>query len=363
MNNSVVIITGAAGFLGSAITVDLANDHLVFAIDRRAPSRALRETAPGAIWSILDIADSQKLSAAFQHAKAHVGRIDFVIHFAAFYHFGSDWRYEYERTNVDGTVNVLEAAQKAGVQRVIFASSIAAMAPPPVGFLTENTPVSDWTPYAKSKSLGEKLLSQAQNEIPSAILRIGGVFSDWCELPPLFSLIRRWTGQGPFSRLAPGRGASGIPYIHRDDLVAFVRACLLSHNRLRPFQVLLASQHGVVHHKQLFVAVRRAAENSASLRPILIPPKLAAVGLSLQRALGTLTGHMPFEQLWMLDCVDKPWQVDTTQTRKVLNWDCTPGLGVLDKIPIVLGNLKSNPQEWEERNRRRNEAGYSYSPS
>jgi nucleoside-diphosphate-sugar epimerase len=38
MNQKVIIVTGAAGFLGSAITVDLSRDHKIVAIDRRKPT-------------------------------------------------------------------------------------------------------------------------------------------------------------------------------------------------------------------------------------------------------------------------------------------------------------------------------------
>ncbi|HYW79441.1 MAG TPA: NAD(P)-dependent oxidoreductase, partial [Thermoguttaceae bacterium] len=102
MNRKVVIITGAAGFLGSAVTVDLCRDYTVVAVDCREPSRTLLAAAPGVGWHRVDIADAEALAAVFRQTVTSVGRVDLVIHFAAFYHFGIDWREEYEQTNVQG---------------------------------------------------------------------------------------------------------------------------------------------------------------------------------------------------------------------------------------------------------------------
>jgi hypothetical protein len=72
---------------------------------------------------------------------------------------------------------------------------------------------------------------------------------------------------------------------------------------------------------------------------------------------------MPIERPWMLDYVDKPWTTDTSKTRRTLDWDCAPELGILSKIPDILNNLKMDPKGWEERNISRNERRFFYSGS
>ena len=275
MSQNVILITGAAGFLGSAITLALSREHAVVAVDAREPSEALRRAAPGVSWQRLDIADSASVTALFRSIKGDHGRLDFLIHLAAFYHFGRTWLPEYERTNVRGTANLLRAAKDASAQRVIFASSIAAMEPPRPGeMLTERTPTSSYIPYARSKRLGEEMLAEEADALPGIVLRVAGAFSDWCELPPLYSLIKRWSGRGPSSRLVPGRGNSGFPYIHRDDVVRSVMRCIECHATLAPFEVLLASPSGTVSHGEVFSAVRlagRVASRRPPPAPILIP--------------------------------------------------------------------------------------------
>jgi hypothetical protein len=63
----------------------------------------------------------------------------------------------------------------------------------------------------------------------------------------------------------------------------------------------------------------------------------------------------------MLEYVDKPWNTDTSLTRRILDWDCSPELGILRKIPDIQNNLKTDPKGWEKRNISRNERRFSYS--
>jgi len=339
MTKPIIVITGASGFIGSAVCVDLAKDFMVIAIDRREPTEQLRRAAPQAIWHIIDIADNQAITKVFAQAKKNFGQIDFVIHLAAYYDFDTDWVPEYQRTNVDGTAKVIDASINEGVKRLIFASSIAAMEPPASGsYLTEESPTSEFLPYARSKSLGEKLLAEASSQVPCNILRIAGVFSDWCELPPLYGLIKLWTSAFPFGCIIPGLGESGIPYIHVNDLVRLVRLCILKNHELGPYNIFLASQHGAVLHKQLFPAIRSAAGYSGSHRPIHIPRTIAKFGVWFRCALGEISGNRSYERPWMLEYADKPWITDTRKTRQTLDWDCTPELGILRKIPDILNN-------------------------
>lgn len=355
----VVVITGAAGFLGSSITADLARKHSVVAVDWREPDASLLRAAPGVQWTKLDIAEASTVAAAFQDVKRSFGRIDVVVHLAAFYHFGADAHPEYERTNVRGTAHVLRAATDAGAARLIFASSVAAMEPARAGeSLDETSPTSDYLPYAASKSTGERMVLEASSGLPAIVLRIGGVFSDWCELPPLHGLIKNWWGTSPLRRVVAGRGESGLPYVHRDDLVRLVRACLDHEAELATHEVFIASQHGTVLQRDLFPIVRQACGGAVS--PLFVSPAIAGLGLRAKRVLGTLSGNAPFERPWMLEFLDRPWVVDTSTTRERLQWACTPALGVCERLPTILDHLLREPREWERRNRLRSATRRDY---
>jgi nucleoside-diphosphate-sugar epimerase len=362
MTKPVVLITGASGFLGSAVCVDLARNFTVIAIDLREPSDLLRKAAPQVSWHILDISDIQSVSEVFAQVKSDFGQIDFVIHLAAYYDFGKDWVGEYQSTNITGTANILNASRYEAVKRLIFASSIAAMEPPTDdSSLNEKSPTSEYIPYARSKSLGEKLIIETSGHVPFTILRIAGVFSDWCELPPLYGLIKLWTSVFPFGCIVPGRGESGIPYIHLNDFVSLIRQCVSLDRKIGPSNIFLASPQGAVLHRQLFPVIRSESRYPSSIKPIHITQKIAKTGLQFRHALGRVTGHTPYEQPWMLDYVDKSWATDTALTRGILNWDCTPDQGILQKIPIIMSNLRKDPTGWESRNKSRNQRSFVYS--
>ncbi len=363
MADRVIFVTGAAGFLGSALTVDLAQDNTLVAVDLREPSPALRAAAPSATWHRLDIADQVALAGAMSDAQQRWGRVDLVIHLAAYYHFGSDWREEYQRTNIQGTSSVLEAAMGVDAGRLIFASSMATMLPHLAGeMLTERSPTSHYIPYGKSKSLGEDLVREASSRLPAITLRIGGVFSDWCELPPLCSMMRMWGGGFPGKkRIVVGHGRTGMPYIHRDDLVKLVRRCIERAQTLEAYEVFLASQHGAVSHEELFHVLQETRGDRRS-KPIFIPARAARLGLRMERMWGFLTGNPPFEQLWMLEYVDRPWVADTTHSQVRLGWQCSEELSLCRRLPLLCRRFRKQRSEWERRNRARDQLAYAYVP-
>ena len=363
MDRAITILTGAAGFLGSAIAVDLSRDRQIIAVDRRRPVEDLVRATKGALWHQTDISDKNAVEALFRETVERFGRVDFVLHFAAFYDFGTRWWPEYERTNIGGTTMLLQCAMHTNVKRFVFASSIAALLPPPPGgVLTETTPTSDYIPYAKSKAIGETRVLESSHHVPVAILRIGGVFSDWCELPPLSSLLRMWTGRLPMNRLLVGRGTSGFPYIHRADLVTLVRSCLDRHEHLDPAEVLLGCQDGAVSHKDLWGVVS-SEWNPVLSEPVFVPTSAARIGVALRYALGRLTGWTPYEHPWMMRYIDRPWVVDTAYTRRRLGWDCTAERGILERIPVLLERLRQRRHDWIVRNDLQNRRHYAYESS
>lgn len=352
------IVTGAAGFLGSALTVALAGRGRVIAIDRRAPSAALRASAPEAEWHMADVADAERLKRIFAGTR---GSPCDVLHFAAFYHFGADDRPEYAETNLRGTQNVLAIARAAGARRVLFASSLAALElPAGGGVLEEDCPALGGSPYGRSKAQGEALVHAASDGLPAAVLRIGGAFNDDCNLPPLHSLMRMWRGAGFLSRALVGRGETAIPFIHRDDLAALALRVLDRHAELDRCAILHACSDRAVPHAQLFAAMQAAMGRSA--RPWHLPAWFARAGLHARCACGALFGRMPFERPWMLDYVDRPWRIGTARTRAALSWACRPEREVLARMPELVRRMQRDPEGWDWRNIERNEARFAYEP-
>lgn len=150
-----VLVTGGAGFIGSHVAEALlAVGHRVLIIDDLSSGR--RENVPeGAELYVLDIGDedSAKLIAA--------GGIDVLIHHAA----QMDVRRSTEdpvfdaRTNVLGTLNLLQAAVEGGVRQVLFASTGGAIYGEQDHFpANEDHPVRPVSPYGVAKLAGERYL-------------------------------------------------------------------------------------------------------------------------------------------------------------------------------------------------------------
>jgi hypothetical protein len=152
---------------------------------------------------------------------------------------------------------------------------------------------------------------------------------------------------------------SGMPYIHRDDVVRIVRSCIERHATLDRCEVLLASQHGAVTHNELFAAIGQSAGHAVQ-KPIYIAPWLAKIGLRTQHVVGRLTRRVPFERPWMLKYVDRPWVTDTTNTERRLGFRPTDGLGVLDRLPAILEHYRQDRRIFEQRNQLRAAGQYAY---
>ena len=122
-----VLVTGGAGFIGSHTCVELIDaGHNVIVVDDlsagyvEAVDRVGEITGTRPVLEVADITDAAAMESVF--ARHHV---DAIIHFAARKAVGESTEIplEYFHTNVTGTVTLLQAAQRAGVGRMVFSSS------------------------------------------------------------------------------------------------------------------------------------------------------------------------------------------------------------------------------------------------
>lgn len=110
-------VTGATGFIGRHLTRQLiADGHQVVALARQ-PAAALDLEELGVELVEGDLANPAPLVSAMADA-------DGVFHLAAWYKIGAGDRSMAEAVNVQGTRNVLDAARRAGVPRVVYTSSV-----------------------------------------------------------------------------------------------------------------------------------------------------------------------------------------------------------------------------------------------
>lgn len=157
-------MTGATGFLGWHVARKLLErGHKVRALVR--PSSRLRELDAEPVTG--DLRDPMSL----ERAAAGCG---LLFHVAADYRLWARDPGEIYRSNVDGTRNVLAAARQAGVERVVYTSTVGCIGIPPGGIGDETSPVSldDMTGhYKRSKFLAEQAaLEHAGSGLPVIIV-------------------------------------------------------------------------------------------------------------------------------------------------------------------------------------------------
>jgi UDP-glucose 4-epimerase len=171
-----IVVTGGAGFIGSHMAArHVADGHRVVVVDNLSTGR--REKVPeGARLVQADVAETD-LEALLSEEK-----IDVVSHHAAqidVRHSVSD-PLDDARSNVLGSLKIFEACRRAGVRRVLFASTGGALYGEPQGGLPapESHPTDPVSPYGCAKLSIEKYLHYYRviHDFQVQVLRYANVY-------------------------------------------------------------------------------------------------------------------------------------------------------------------------------------------
>lgn len=159
-----VLLTGASGFLGWHVArVLLERGHNVRALLR--PGSTVQELKVEPVTG--DLRDSASLDRA-------VAGCGLVFHVAADYRLWAKDPSDLYRSNVDGTRNLLEASRRAGVERVVYTSTVGCIGIPHGGIGDESQPVTleEMTgDYKRSKFMAEQVaLGFARGGFPVVIV-------------------------------------------------------------------------------------------------------------------------------------------------------------------------------------------------
>lgn len=155
-----VLVTGADGFIGSHLAerlVELGADVRAFCLYNSLGSAGWLDDAPPAVRDAVDVRLGDIRDARFT-AEACEG-IDTVFHLAAL--IAIPYSYvapeSFVDTNVKGTLNMLEAARKAGCRRFVNTSTSEVYGTPASLPIGETHPLQGQSPYSASKIAADKL--------------------------------------------------------------------------------------------------------------------------------------------------------------------------------------------------------------
>lgn len=225
-----VIVTGAAGFIGSHVAhrlldrgetvvgVDVFNAYYDPAL--KAARASALEARLGFTMTRLDIADSDAIEALVRGSGA-----DRIVHLAAQagVRYSIDNPFAYERSNLAGHLSLLEAARRCGVRHMVYASSSSVYGDRPLdgGGFKETDPVDlPVSLYAATKRSGE-LMSTAYAKLygfPLSGLRFFTVYGPWGR-PDMayYSFTQKILAGEPIEVFGEGRMARDFTFI--DDIV------------------------------------------------------------------------------------------------------------------------------------------------
>ncbi len=207
MTQKKVLITGMSGLIGGVVREQLEGKYTLRALNRHP--------VPGVECHQADIADLDAIQSTFDG-------VDVVVHLAAMARGNATWE-DLLNPNIVGTYNVFEASRRAGVKRVIYASSGSTVSnwerEFPYNALTEgryNEVPETWDKlnhksptrpsglYGCTKVFGEALAMHFSDtyDISMICLRIGGVtrdnhpsqprhFSIWCSQCDIAQMVEK----------------------------------------------------------------------------------------------------------------------------------------------------------------------------
>lgn len=214
------LITGAAGFLGSALANYLAREgHQVRGLDDLSAGDPMA-LSPDVLFTRGDVNDRPKLWTLLQD-------IDCVYHLAARVFVPESILYprEYNATNVGGTVSLMEAMRDVGVRRVVFISSGAVYGNQETQPLKEIASPNPRSPYAVSKLAAEYYVRTIGDlwGIETVSLRVFNAYGPGQHLPPshppvIPNFLRQAIRGGTL--VIHGEGSQTRDYVYVDDVIS-----------------------------------------------------------------------------------------------------------------------------------------------
>jgi UDP-glucuronate 4-epimerase len=300
-----VLVTGGAGFIGSHVAeILLRQGHKVAILDnfddfypRTWKQRNLQEIGQwgDAILLESDISEASAVNHAFASFKPEV-----VVHLAA--RAGVRPSIEqpalYERVNIAGTLNLLEAARGHGVRAFVFGSSSSVYGESsPAPFREDNYFLRPISPYAATKLAGESLCYTYSHlyDISVACLRFFTAYGPR-QRPDL--AIHKFTALIEAGSELPifGDGSTGRDYTYVDDIVAGVcsaaKWCQGQPHASGRYEIFNIGNSNPVSLRELVAGIEKATGKRAHCKTLPAQPgDVTLTWADIGKAGGTLGYH------------------------------------------------------------------------
>ena len=280
-----VLITGSAGLIGRSLTEALlADGHAVVAAYRTSPPQGLA-ASDRLRFVRLDLARPVR----------GVEPVDVVIHAAAHTHLIPDsTARHYIRSNILGTLHLIEYTKAARPQGVICLSTMSVYGEVAVDELDEDTPLNQPELYGASKYVAELIAREAGGVVPALCVRLPGVVGRGYFTPWIGTLLRAAIRHEPLRIYNPDAFFNNI--VDLQEIARFIAhlirrgvgGCDLVNlaasepMRIRDVAALVRSLTG---SRAEIVVMERAVKRSFVIRTARLRDRLGFVPLTTQEIL------------------------------------------------------------------------------
>jgi len=345
----VVLITGAAGDIGSTLARALAREYTVVGIDREGKEADIPLISA-------DLTSAESIAQALEDFRARFGsRIASVVHLAAYFDFTGEDHPLYEKVNVAGTRALLQALQRFEVEQFIYAGTMLVHAAGQPGErIDEDQPLTPKWAYPKSKAATEDVIRAERGHIPVVLLHLAGVYDGRRCVPTLAHQIARIYERDFTSYLYAGEPEAGQSLLHKEDMADAFRRTVTRRHELPQEAVILVGEPDTMGYAQLQDAIGRLLHGEQEWTTLQVPKPAARLGAALQQQLERVVpdaidkGQEPFVRPFMVSLADDHYALDISRARQLLGWE--PRHFIADELGALTQALKDDPVGWYQAN-------------
>jgi nucleoside-diphosphate-sugar epimerase len=267
-----VLVTGAGGFIGSALIQQLmrhgAHVRALTTSPRESPLRVPRQ-----VRSVrCDVTNLKTIGTLARD-------VDTLVHLAgpASVSASFDASRHYVRTHVMGTVTVLEVCRRYGIKRIVYISSAEVYGRPPTPRVSEDATLQPLSPYAAAKAGAEKLVEAFSSAfgLEAVILRPFAIYGPGLSGRSLIGTVIRQTRRGRSAVLRDLRPVRDFCHV-TDVADAIVRACAAA---LPLFTILNVGSGRGTSVEQVARRIVRLRRRRVQVRARSTPPLLPGRGV------------------------------------------------------------------------------------
>ena len=275
----VVVITGAAGNIGTNLRKKLARSYRVIGLDLPDLCKGRKDMIG------CDITDPGSMARAVDEIGEKTGgsRIASVVHLAAYFDFSGEERPQYEAVNEEGTRNLLRALQAAEVEQFVYSGTMLVhSAGVPGERITEDTPIAPAWAYPQSKARTEAIIREEAGDISTIFLHLAGLYDDKTAVPTLSHQIARIYERNFKSHVFSGDRRAGQAFLHQRDMLDLFKRVIDRRADLDTGEVILAGEPDTMSYKALQDTLGELIHGEETWATLVLPAPVAKLGAKLE---------------------------------------------------------------------------------